>query len=68
MIKNILNLKDVKKMNNTQKKLIKGGIGIPSSDDCGCIVLGNQGYLEIIAVSCNSLCPDGSLPQPGLGF
>ncbi|GAA4279230.1 hypothetical protein [Aquimarina mytili] len=67
MIKNILNLDGTHQISRTQQKSIKGGIGLPSSDDCGCIVMGSHGYLEIIAVSCSNTCPDGSTPKPGLG-
>ncbi|GAA4276729.1 hypothetical protein [Aquimarina mytili] len=67
MIKNILNLNGTQEINRAQQKTINGGIGLPSNDDCGCIVMGPRGYLEIIAVSCSSTCPDGSTPKPGLG-
>ncbi|WP_299431398.1 hypothetical protein [uncultured Aquimarina sp.] len=68
MIKNILNLRGAQKINRTEQESIKGGFGLPSTDDCGCVVVGRFGYQEIIAVSCSSTCPDGSNPIPGLGF
>ncbi|MDH7446187.1 hypothetical protein [Aquimarina sp. 2201CG14-23] len=68
MIKDILNLKGAQKINKNQQESIKGGIGLPSTDDCGCVVVGRFGFQEIVAVSCDSTCPDGSVPTPGLGF
>ncbi|MFD2563983.1 hypothetical protein [Aquimarina rubra] len=68
MLSKILRLDKVQKLDREQQKSVKGGITLPGSDDCGCIVMGRNGYLEIIAVSCSSTCPDGTDPIGGLGF
>ncbi|WP_299258265.1 hypothetical protein [uncultured Aquimarina sp.] len=68
MLSKILSVKGVQELNKKQQRSVKGGITLPSSDDCGCIVMGRNGYLEIIAVSCSSTCPDGTDPIGGLGF
>ncbi|WP_108868093.1 hypothetical protein [Aquimarina aquimarini] len=68
MLTKILKLKDIQEIDKNQQSSIKGGtFPFPSTDHCGCIVMGNGGYLEIIAISCDSICPDGSNPVPGLG-
>ncbi|TSE09770.1 MULTISPECIES: hypothetical protein [Aquimarina] len=68
MLPKILRLKNVRQLNKNQQRTIKGGFTLPGSDDCGCIVMGPRGFLEIIAVSCSSTCPDGTDPIGGLGF
>ncbi|MDY8136810.1 hypothetical protein [Aquimarina sp. 2201CG5-10] len=68
MLPKILKLKGVQPISRAQQKTISGGGPFPPADDCGCIVMGSQGYLEIIAVSCSSTCPDGTQPIGGLGF
>ncbi|WP_109302431.1 hypothetical protein [Aquimarina sp. AU474] len=68
-MKNILNLKGAKMLSSKQQKEINGGM-LPPIDFrfcCGCIVPNNQGILEIIQVSCDLNCPDGSPSVSGLG-
>jgi len=75
-MKKSANLKGVKTLNMKEQKAIHGGnnhfLPTPPSD-CGCIQSSTPifpwdiPYLEIVLVDCNSTCPDGSPPIPGLG-
>ncbi len=67
-MKKIANLKGAKALNKKEQKSIHGGFTLPTEPtDCGCIVVGSGGYLEIVLADCFSPCPDGSDPVPGLG-
>ncbi len=68
-MKKLANLKGAKALDSKEQKTIKGGFTLPfpPPTDCGCIIIGAGGYLEIVLADCNSPCPDGSNPIPGLG-
>ena len=68
-MKKLRNLKGAQELSGKQQKEISGGLTIPGGFRfcCGCIVQGSQGYLEIIQVSCDINCPDGTPSVSGLG-
>ena len=74
-MKKLANLKGAKALNKKEQKEINGGgFTLPfEPTDCGCIQASTPifpwdiPYLEIVLVDCNSTCPDGSDPIPGLG-
>ena len=73
-MKKLTNLKGTKVLNKKEQKSIHGGFTLPTEpSDCACIQSSTPifpwdiPYLEIVPVDCNSTCPDGSDPIPGLG-
>jgi len=67
-MKKLRNLKGAKVLDSGKQKLITGGLlPLDFRYCCGCITPNRDGILEIIQVSCNSDCPDGSPSVSGLG-
>ncbi|MFK8103104.1 MAG: hypothetical protein AB8G15_11285 [Saprospiraceae bacterium] len=67
-MKKLNQLNGAKPLNKKEQQSINGGLILPTErNNCGCIVY-NGLYLEIVAVDCNTTCPDGSTPVSGLGM
>ncbi|WP_459212684.1 hypothetical protein [Aquimarina rhabdastrellae] len=68
-MKEIRKIKTASLLTKKEQQSIQGGIGIlDTREACACIVLGPRGYLEIVPVDCDSLCPDGSQSISGLAY
>lgn len=63
MLKKILNVNGVKRINKSEQKSINGGVNFPFFNDCCTCVFtpANRPYQVIITQSCSIPCPeDGS--------
>ncbi len=63
MLKKVLNLKGVQKLDHSAQKSIKGGILLPFGDCCACVFRpASQPFPILITQPCGIPCPvDGSL-------
>ncbi len=65
MLKQILKLNGIQKLEKSHQKNINGGIIPFPIDICYCITRDPEGFLVISEeVRCDSICEDGSRPVP----